>query len=1178
MRLSELIEINNRFEKSINLSLDLEDKSKIDFYIPTHSSVKILGKYISRIKSNNIERATVLIGPYGKGKSHLILVLLNILRKEKSDEIEKLIARIGAIDGEVEKEVRDLYSDGKPFLPVLISSSKGSLAQIFSKSLYAALKRAGLDDVLPENYFTAAIDAIENWKNNYANTYKLFCDEVNDIDSFIEKLRKFDEATLEMFRKLYPQFTAGSNFNPNVEDDIKTLYASVNRQLKNKHGYSGIYIVFDEFSKYIEGHSGDGFAADMMTLQDMCEYCSKSKDEQAHLTIITHKAIKEYGNKLPAEILNTFKAIEGRLQEEYFIVSSQNNYELIADALAKTEYFDTWRTKDPLFKEIETKSYEQGIFKSLFSESDYKEIVSKGAFPLSPISASLLLALSEKIAQNERTIFTYLTDTSSNGLARVISGKNEAQVIGASNIYDYFVPLFREDGQTIIHHEWLKADYALSKTSDIKAQEVVKTLAVIRMVNRPDDLPASEEIIRLASAMSEEEFNVTIERLIRDNLIEFKSRARAYEFKNNIGVDVETAIEDCIQKYFTKADIADALDSILAIRNIIPKRHNLVNRMTRYFNCHFMTWDQFVALKSTKYLKWNNNPDGVIVFLLGVDETSKEEVMKHLADINDSCLMTIIPKNTADCIAKVQMILAVRRLKTDPSFIEGNQVLRRELDDIEEDLTAQVNEWINEEYFTVDNAYVRGEVLKVGSRGLNRTVSDVCDSAYSLTPIINHELINRHNLSAQIAKARNTIIDDILNGRNDAEKALDYENGSSAEATIYRAVIIHTKEDKGVSEVRKTIDTFIKGSVGNKKSFESLVDELIHAPFGLRKGVLAIYLTEAFMKLGDIPVIYLGNKEISLNSETIANLVKKPADYSLYVEEETVQKNEYLNKLSNLFDAYSTNCLDIDKRNRLAKVSCMMQSWYRSLPQTSRNYQTVRGEGQNIKEIAAFRKIFNDIYLNPREILFERIPKVLKTEDLDKLFKKISDIKQDVDNYIHILKEETIVTLQRTIGLEAGADIGKSITAWYEELPSSVTKTIFASRTDDLFKVIKRITSSDREDIIGKIAKAVTGIFIEDWNDNTVELFEANLNEILHEIENRNLMESDSKEMSVIGNSGEHDSVYYQFDEANISTNGSFFKNALVDTLEEYGDAVEINEKIGILMNMVNELLKQEQE
>ena len=47
------------------------------------------------------------------------------------------------------------------------------------------------------------------------------------------------------------------------------------------------------------------------------------------------------------------------------------------------------------------------MFSSMFKFSDYQQIVVKGAFPMLPITAYALLNISEKVAQNERSIFTF---------------------------------------------------------------------------------------------------------------------------------------------------------------------------------------------------------------------------------------------------------------------------------------------------------------------------------------------------------------------------------------------------------------------------------------------------------------------------------------------------------------------------------------------------------------------------------------------------------------------------------------------------------------------------------------------------------------------------------------------------------------------------------------------------
>ena len=170
-------------------------------------------------------------------------------------------------------------------MPVIINPNSGTLAQAFVRSLSQALKYNKLQNVVPDNYFSEALHTIDQWKQFYKNTYEMFQQELGDqASSLLRDLRAYDYNALNKFREIYPKLTSGSTFNPVIDDDVLSVYRSVNRRICEKHGYDGIYIIFDEFSKYVEGHSEEGFSADMKTLQDICELCNSSKDEQLHLT------------------------------------------------------------------------------------------------------------------------------------------------------------------------------------------------------------------------------------------------------------------------------------------------------------------------------------------------------------------------------------------------------------------------------------------------------------------------------------------------------------------------------------------------------------------------------------------------------------------------------------------------------------------------------------------------------------------------------------------------------------------------------------------------------------------------------------------------------------------------------------------------------------------------------
>ena len=80
--ISKMIEIDKKYQKSVNLKLDYNQMEKINSYIPTQASIAVLKDYLQQIEKKKGTRSSILIGPYGKGKSHLLLVLLALLTKE----------------------------------------------------------------------------------------------------------------------------------------------------------------------------------------------------------------------------------------------------------------------------------------------------------------------------------------------------------------------------------------------------------------------------------------------------------------------------------------------------------------------------------------------------------------------------------------------------------------------------------------------------------------------------------------------------------------------------------------------------------------------------------------------------------------------------------------------------------------------------------------------------------------------------------------------------------------------------------------------------------------------------------------------------------------------------------------------------------------------------------------
>lgn len=100
----------------------------------------------------------------------------------------------------------------------------------------------------------------------------------------------------KQFEELYNCVNIGLAFNPLVNNDIVKIYKDVVTALSDK-GYSGMFIVFDEFSKFLESNSVD-LMQDLKVIQDVAEAAnSSSKSNQINLCCVTHKSFALYLGK-----------------------------------------------------------------------------------------------------------------------------------------------------------------------------------------------------------------------------------------------------------------------------------------------------------------------------------------------------------------------------------------------------------------------------------------------------------------------------------------------------------------------------------------------------------------------------------------------------------------------------------------------------------------------------------------------------------------------------------------------------------------------------------------------------------------------------------------------------------------------------------------------------------------
>ena len=445
--MTNMISVATGFQSSVNIAYDMNDDGKLKNYIPTKSALSLLEDVLLSTSQNSTDRARILIGAYGKGKSHIVLMILSILMKKDPELFEKMMPVISSEKPELYQLIQNYYHGSNKILPVVISGSSNSLAQAFLLALERTLAENELTDIMPETNYQAAINTIVKWKSNFPETYNCFKTLIDgQANKFIERLHDFDPSAYAEFEKLYPSLTAGSHFNPFVGFDVAELYEEVVKALKPK-GYTGIYVIYDEFSKYLENHISDATKSDTKMLQDFAEKCGRSGKSQLHLMLISHKEITSYIERASKAMVDGWRGVSERFRHIYLNNNFTQTYEIIAAAIEKNEKkwnkfkkeystsFEAMKTlyeQHPLFSDF----YEEGIDKVIYD-----------CYPLHPVSTFVLPRLSERVAQNERTLFTFISAKGDSTLSSFLSQHaDEAFALATPDlIYDYFEPLLKQE-------------------------------------------------------------------------------------------------------------------------------------------------------------------------------------------------------------------------------------------------------------------------------------------------------------------------------------------------------------------------------------------------------------------------------------------------------------------------------------------------------------------------------------------------------------------------------------------------------------------------------------------------------------------------------------------------------------------------------------------------------------
>lgn len=1207
--MSEMIKTASDFQYSVNILYDLHNSQKVKNFIPTKSSLQLIEEILLSTENNSSRRSRILIGAYGKGKSHIILTILSLLMKHKPQEDFYHLNKKLENNPQLRQLVQNYYEKkGNGLLPVLVSGSNTSLTQAFIIALQHTLSENNLLDIMPETNYKAASKVIFKWKNEYPDTYKKFSSLIEETpDEFVEKLNNYDIETYKVFENIYPTLTAGSNFNPFLGFDVVELYESVVKELRRKNLYDGIYVVYDEFSKYLEANITTASVSDTKMLQDFAEKSCRSSENQLHLLLISHKEISNYIDKLPKQKVDGWRGISERFEHILLNNNFTQIYEIISSVIQKDK--NLWKSflsaNEKFFEQIYS-TYENHELFSDLPKNEFKKTIEK-CYPLHPVSMFILPRLSERIAQNERTLFTFLSADGTSTLPTYLKNYDDKtfELVTPDSIFDYFEPLLKKEVYSgSVHQTYILSKIILEKIGkeDSLESKIIKTISLIYILEQFEKLkPLKEEIIQIYSfSHSKDEITNALDNLIDKQFVLYLRQSNSYlKLKESSGIDIGLAIQEEIKKQKSSLVVKDVLNINNYDSFLYPYRFNDEKEMTRYFEFKFIDENEVSENTNWNIKSENIKADGVIY---GIISSNKESInsVKNILLQNSKGVEHIVFVLLKDFWEIENIVRECSAITTLIGKSISDTILLDEYQTVYEDVLEILSNYINA-YIRPENnkaIYItNGEIKQIKRKAeFSEILSKICNDLYSNCPIINNEAINKNEITSITKKNRDKIVASLL--RTELEKDLGL-TGFGPDVSIMRNTLIrpgifentenpkinlNPKDDKSnLFPLLNEIEDFIQTAKQNGElSFSELYKNLTgkNKKIGARKGLIPIYLACVFSKYKKQILIQYKENNISLNAQTISDLNENPEKYSLKYLEWDKEKEEYIEELGKIFSSSITRTEN--ESISYDAVAFAMERWYLSLAKYAREIKT-----SVEKKYPDFLKQLKQNY-GSQKLLFEKIPQVFESQKCNKeLAKKVFEAKKYFDKALSELIR-TLSDFMKEMFLEKSKkelkeqiSLTSTIKDWTEKLPTSVFEEIFSNGTNKFLELFKSITN-DENLFIQKLAAISTGLRIEDWNEKTIEQFKNRIAEYKSTAENfeaksdtpenknESSVTSSNYELRFVQEDGKQ--VTKRFDKVEQTVRGKLLYNKITSELDAMGLAISEAEKRQVLMNILKEL------
>ncbi len=1162
--LDGVIRLSPGFKTAVHVRTSLDDDRKVAAYIPTEAASEVLLDLAENLHPLASRRSRILTGTYGTGKSHLALVLARVYRDGvTAAPLVPVMEKLGKWPGKLERLRRERSEHAGRFLLVLLDGDEGEFDDALLRRLDDALNAEGLQDVFPETAFSAALTRVDEIRQKDRTAFANLAAVAKDfgfpsVEALEGQLKNRQRSAYDRFCEIHKALFVGAPFYSHHGMTPGQVYPDVARRLVKEKGYAGIVVIWDEFGRYVERVMNDPRGTEGQHVQAFAEGCCNSSGAyQVHMYLVSHRSLREYAAvSALARASGTSKRdqeewtkISGRFREFNMTSRDREVFDLMDQVVLQQESDPAWielvRSGADHFDELTDQCLRLGLIPDL-TRQDLHRTVTVGAYPLHPMTAFCLPRISERVAQNERTLFTFLSDSGEDTLGAFIrrtalpSAGERPPFLSADRLWDFFAqdvrrhPVHRRVASKFDHAD------AMIDPDDHLAKRIIKAVAVLSVVDS-DRAPCTEAMIGFCLGLRGSEQPVLREKLKalcsrvngRDRVLVQSVANGAYRFTGASSDGLDSQIDRTVDERLQSVSPSEHLRCIaseLGIPIEIPATaYSDDYHLPRALEIELVTCPEIERPERwIRNLGADDFVDGyaLIVLCESGDEIRRARELAATILKHDQILFGI-PMQPLQISALLRRHEAVRYLeKTQAGLFGKAGELREEWEQQDRDLMdaikMNITPLLDPEKRLLSWILDGREVSNVGTASkLRTTASEMMRKVFPLTPVIVHDRLTSQDGKDSFVSARRAIITKLL--ARDGPTLLARETNSRDKTVIdfvYRrngilqsvgSTYVIAEPDNALYPAMNALWHEVEKAVDAAKAaplpMSVLVSTLRKPPYGMRlrsiplivSAVLRRYVLRGNISFESARGQALSSRITRIDGTVLDDAVMSADQYRL-VYTEIGQKQEAI--LFGVADAFNVSrSAEVEKGDLLERIRQSVGSWWRGLP----------AYGQRTLALDEKTTALRDRILKPlaqedadAQAILLRVfaDSIHPSDQKDSISAEaVADLVGTARRRVERAVEDVLIPRIHAVVCEvfcAGESVegaGSPLSAWYASLPPERRDIRLPGDATILARIARSVASQEKSSTGAalQLASEITGTEIDRWGDDMLERFRGRL-------------------------------------------------------------------------------------